>query len=421
MTYVMGSPLKIGMIDVDLLNNGTRHPNLAQMKMSSYCKSKNYDVKLLYTDNDLESLKEYDYLLVSKVFNFTPVPIQLQELIQSSGKTLRQLNQIELTKELKKAEKRVRKKTRIHIGGTGFFDDGGRDLEDQIEHIMPDYELYLEYVEHKIAQGRERSYYADYINCSIGFLSRGCFRRCSFCVNRKYTHAFISNDNVSAFHKPGNKIIYLWDDNFLALGRRCLKLLDMLIATGVPFQFRQGLDLRLMNDEYAKKFMECKYHGDFIFAFDHIQDKDLITEKLDIWRAHCSKETKLYVLCGYDSHCITDPKCYISEGETIDDKDYIDICNTFERVKILMEHKCLPYIMRFVDYKQSKYRGMYVQLARWCNQPSIFKRMSFKEFIIRNLDYVKGNKCASTEALRIFLEDHPDFPEYYLNMKYSSS
>lgn len=411
--------LRIGMIDVDLLNNGTRHPNLAQMKMSSYCKSKGHDVKLLYSEYDLDHLHDYNFLLVSKVFNFTPIPPQLQQIINESGKTLTELNRIKLSTELKKYKKK-NKITFIHVGGTGFFEDGGQDLEEKIEHIMPDYDLYTDYVKEKIKSGRNQSYYSDYIGCSIGFLSRGCFRRCSFCVNKKYKHAFICNDNVSSFHKPGNKIIYLWDDNFLALGRRCLKLLDMLIEADVPFQFRQGLDIRLMTDEYAIKFMQCRYHGDFIFAFDHIQDKDIITEKLDIWRKHCSKETKLYVLCGYDSHCITDPKYYISDGKTIDDKDYIDICNTFERIQILMNYHCLPYIMRYHDYVNSKYKGMYIQLARWCNQPSIFKKMSFREFCIRNLDYVKGDKCSSTEALRIFLEDHPEFPSHYLDMKYSN-
>ncbi len=75
--------------------------------------------------------------------------------------------------------------------------------------------------------------------------------------------------------------------------------------------------------------------------------------------------------------------------------------------------------MRFQDYKISKYKGMYTQLARWCNQPSIFKKMSFREFVIRNLDYVKGDECASTRALKIFLNDYSDFPDELLDMKWT--
>ncbi len=40
--------LNIGMMDVDLLDNGTRHPNLAQMKMAGYCKSRGHKIKLIY-------------------------------------------------------------------------------------------------------------------------------------------------------------------------------------------------------------------------------------------------------------------------------------------------------------------------------------------------------------------------------------
>ncbi len=414
-----GRLLRIGMIDVDLLNNGTRHPNLAQMKMSSYCKSRGHDVRLIYAEDELENLKDYDYLLVSKVFDFTPVPPQLDNMIKNTGKTLEELNRIVLSEEMTYCETHPREDTRIHIGGTGFFADGGRDLEDRIEHIMPDYDLYLEYVETKIGEGRKRSYFSDYLDTSIGFLSRGCFRKCSFCVNRRYDRAEICNEDVRSFLKPGSKRILLWDDNFLALGKRCLPLLDMLIRTGIRFQFRQGLDIRLMTHETAEKFMQCKYYGDYIFAFDHIQDKELIQEKLSIWREHCNKETKLYVLCAYDPHCVTDPKHYISEGETVEEKDYIDICNTFERIRILMRYQCLPYIMRYRDHVDSKYRGMYIQLARWCNQPSLFKKMTFLEYIDLNLRLVKGDDCAPAKALRLFLKDHPEFPPEYLNMRYS--
>lgn len=213
-------------------------------------------------------------------------------------------------------------------------------------------------------------------------------------------------------------MIYLWDDNFLGYGRRCLGLLDKLIEADVPFQFRQGLDIRLMTDEYAERLSQCRYHGDFISAFDHIQDREIIEEKLKVWRAHCTKSTKLYVLCGYGSHCITDPKHYISEGDTMDEKDYIDICNTFERIRILMRHQCLPYITRYHEYEQSRYRGMYVQLARWCNQPGFFKKKSFREFIDVNRGSSNG-RCAASDALELFLNDNPSFPTEYLDMKFS--
>ena len=60
-------------------------------------------------------------------------------------------------------------------------------------------------------------------------------------------------------------------------------MLQSLIDTGRPFQFRQGLDERLIaqskrGEEMAIMLSKSKYHGDFIFAFDHLEDTDLIIE-----------------------------------------------------------------------------------------------------------------------------------------------
>ena len=69
---------KIGLIDADLLDNGTRHPNLALMKMSGYYKEKGCDVSLIesydeITANDYEGIKNYDAIFISKVFDFSKI------------------------------------------------------------------------------------------------------------------------------------------------------------------------------------------------------------------------------------------------------------------------------------------------------------------------------------------------------------
>lgn len=116
----MSVKLRIGMIDVDLLNNGTRHPNLAQMKMSGFCKDLNHDVHLIHTTDELKHLSEYDILLISKVFNYTPIPEPLQDLIDVSGKSMHDLNgSVKDAMELYK--KRKPKNTVLLIGGTGFL------------------------------------------------------------------------------------------------------------------------------------------------------------------------------------------------------------------------------------------------------------------------------------------------------------
>jgi hypothetical protein len=359
--------MRIGIIDADLLDNGTRHPNLALMKISAFHKKKGHSVTLLSSYTELDS---YDKVYISKVFTFTNVPEGITSL------------------------------PNVVIGGTGFFEDGGENLPHKIEHNMPDYDLYKDYANSEIEKGRKRSAVSDYLDYSIGFTTRGCFRKCSFCVNKKYDKAF-KHSPVSEFYEPTRPYIYLWDDNFLAYGG-WEAILDELEAIGKPFQFRQGLDIRLMTDRKAKRLSKTRYHGDFIFAFDHLEERELIEEKLKLWKRYCSKTTKLYVLCAYNS------------------QDEKDIENTFERIRILMEYGCLPYIMRYESYKDSRWRTLYIQIARWCNQPQFFKKKSFRQFCKANQDYHRNRetKCAAYKSMIDFESAFPDIAEKYFDLRF---
>jgi hypothetical protein len=373
--YMFDLPMKIecdrriGIIDSDLLDNGTRHPNLALMKISAFFKSNGNDVNLVKDYNEIDI---YDVLILSKVFTYT------------------KLNNFIFNKE-------------IYIGGTGFslsnYPDV--DLPVQIEHCCPDYSLYDEYIAHKIKLGEKESKWRDYKEFSIGFITRGCFRKCEFCVNKKYDSAFKHAD-IAEFLDESRKRIYLWDDNFFAYPK-WEEELDKLIETGKYFQFKQGLDIRLMTDYKAEKLSKCKYYGDFIFAFDNIEDADLIEKKLAIWRKYNKKNTKLYLFCAYDS------------------QDANDIEKLFQRIEILFKYKCLPYVMRYQDYQNSEFREVYVNVTRWANQQNIVKKMSFREFCEREqeLKVDQSKKCASLRSLNWFEEKYPEIASKYFNMKYS--
>lgn len=362
--------MKIGIIDADLMDNGTRHPNLALMKISGYYKEQGHYVKLIH--NSYMELFEYDKIYLAKVFSFTEVP------------------------------EWVLKRKNIVIGGTGFYPDGGENLPHEIEHHKPDYSLYDEYVEEQLKAGRKRSALEDYMDYSIGFSTRGCFRKCKFCVNKKYDKAF-KHSPIEEFLDNDRPYLYLWDDNFFAYPK-WEEILDAIEATGKPFQFRQGLDLRLMTDRKAKRFNNTNYRGDFIFAFDHIEERDRIIEKIQLWKRYSSKICKLYVLCGFES------------------QDEKDIENTFERIKILMRYGSMPYIMRYEDYKKSKYRSMYIELARWCNQPQFYKKKSFREFCEANQMYKKdqSTNCSAYQAMLDFERDFPEIAAKYFDLKFEN-
>ena len=68
--------MRIGIVDADLLDKGTRHPNLALMKISGYHKSLNDTVELITSYNELDN---FDKIYISKVFTYTKIPEEIFE------------------------------------------------------------------------------------------------------------------------------------------------------------------------------------------------------------------------------------------------------------------------------------------------------------------------------------------------------
>lgn len=366
---------KIGLIDADLLDNGTRHPNLVIMKLSGYFKEKGCDVELIedystITDDNYKGIKNYDAIYISKVFDFSKIDEKILEF------------------------------ENVYFGGTGFFFDGGLDLPCEIEHHMPDYHIYEKYIEHDSKHENKEAYWKDYTDYSIGFATRGCFRKCEFCVNRKYEKVFF-HSHISEWVDPKRKGIYLWDDNIFGYSK-WKEVFDELKEINKPFQFRQGLDIRLLTEDKAVVLNVAKYKGDIIFAFDHIEDKELIEEKLKLWRKHSDKSTKLYVLSGFDG------------------QDEKEIESVFERISIIIKYGCLPYIMRHKNYENSLYKGLFIQIARWCNMPQFLKKMSFRDFCEANQTYHKTEDtlCSSMIALNDFEDKFPDIAKKYFDMRF---
>jgi len=140
-----------------------------------------------------------------------------------------------------------------------------------------------------------------------------------------------------------------------------------------------------------------KYDGSYTFAFDNIEDKELIEKKLQLIRKHTSTIPMFYVLCGFD------------KNDKYDDEFWKqDIFDTFARIEILMKHNCLPYIMRFNRYLESPYQGVYKTVGAWCNQPSFFKKKTLREFGI-----VSGIESARNRYIVDFETLFPDVSQYY--------
>lgn len=391
--------MKIGIIDADLLGRDKhRFPNLVCEKISAYHKKLGNEVQLLM---DYDHMDEYDEIYISKVFTDTWIPEWIDEGVNKE------------TAEISLPEK-------YHVGGTGFFFDHAPNLPDEIEHHMPDYDLYNDWIAQEVASAEAEAekagrkfnkssfmvQFKEYTDYSIGFMTRGCFRKCKFCVNQKYDHVFLHSP-LEEFYDPTRKKICLLDDNFLGCPN-WREILEILRETKKPFKFKQGMDERLLTEERCELLFGSNYDGDYTFAFDNISDYDLIHRKLKLIRKYTrATNVKFYVLVGFES------------------TDHIDIINMWKRVKLLMEFQCLPYIMRYQNknetpWKDSKYRGMYVNMARWCNQPNFYKKKSFREFCLANQANVKteGKICSALKSLQEFEEEFPDVAKEYFDLRF---
>lgn len=395
MSIVPKKSIKIGLVDADLLCNGTRHPNLVLMKLAGFLNDNGIDFHLII-DQD-EDIKPYKYIYISRVFTFTQepafyknaTPYQKKHKFRTGG-TGFYANELNVNIYRQERDKDMSQLERDdflneypnHRGGARTH---GIDLVRQ----MPYYHLYDEFVERKVAEGFKRDKYKDYQQYSIGFLTRGCIRHCPFCIN-KLEDAIFPYSELEWFldeerDEHGHLVrpyIYLWDDNFLAADPDVWRTkLQQLIDTGRPFQFRQGLDERMLaespyGEEMAEMLSRVRYHGDFIFAFDNWKDRSKIEKALRIWKRYNPKKgTKFYLFCGF------------KQSEDNRDKFYKDIWEIFQRIKVLMTYGCVGYIMRHEDYHSAPISNIYIQIARWCNQQAFYKKMSFWEYTYRNQTY----------------------------------
>ena len=211
---------------------------------------------------------------------------------------------------------------------------------------------------------------------SYGFITRGCIRNCSFCVVPKkegYIHQVNKLDDIIR-----HKVVKFLDNNILAF-RGHKKILQELINRKVKCEFNQGMDIRLIDDENAELLSKLNYIDRYTFAFDDKRQEKIITEKMNIAKRYIGNDCKLrfFIYCHPD----------------------MDIKNdVYYRIMWCRKNKVIPYLMRHISCWDSKNRKLYIDLASWCNQPHIFRKMDFEEFIIRRHT---NNPARIDEALKM--------------------
>ena len=344
------------------------------MKLAGYYRNKGFEVTL---KTDYANLQNYDKVFISKVFTKTKVP----------GNILCLPN--------------------VSYGGTGFFYSNAPSLPCGIEHSFPYYELYSGYVNEQLKKGVKPSMLKCFTDYSVGYLTRGCFRRCGFCVNKSYERC-VANSFIEEFYDETRKKVMLLDDNIMA-HPNWMMYFEGLQGLGKPFCFKQGIDIRLITPYFAQMIDRAKYDGDLIFAFDDIADTEQIERKLAMFREYSNKGVMMYLFCCYDRDNLYGNGFWLSDIESI-----------FKRLAIIGKHKVKPYLMRYEKYHESPYAGLYKSLATYCNAGGISKVVSFSEFCEnqRSKGKNKNKPCSAWRYYADFLQRHPHFETRFFNVRY---
>ena len=280
--------MNIGLIDVD----GHGYPNIALMKISDYHKNKGDNV-------EWANIGKYDKTYMSKLFNFTK---DYECGLGSYGEIIK--------------------------GGTGY--DIKSKLDQDIEKSMLDYSIYPMY------------------NFSVQFFSRGCIRKCEFCVVPEKEGLIKAVEPMNL--NPKGEWIEVLDNNFFA-NKDWRESIDYLLKVGQPVNLH-GVDVRIINEEQCYWLNKLKHRKQIHIAWD-LPNIDILPKLKEMIKYVKPYKIMCYVLIGYNTT-----------------KDY-----DMYRIEKLRELGVSPFVMPFD--KSDNYQK---RIARWVNHKAIFNSVEFKDY-----------------------------------------
>jgi len=289
--------VEVGVIDID-----GKMPNLALMKLSAYHKAQGDEVTIITP----VFAPGYEKVYASKVFTWSDLPCM----------------------------------ENVEIGGTGV--DLSVKLPDEVECLCPDYDLY----------------HMDY---SMGFLTRGCIRNCSFCFVPEKEGNIRPAADIEDFLRH-DKVILL-DNNVLA-HEHGIKQIEKLADLKVKVDFNQGMDARLIDDGVAKLLAKVKWIRAIRLACDNSAMKKPLEEAVKRLRSN-----------GYGKEIF----CYMLVCDDTEEAQ--------ERAEFLRGLKVDPFAMPLRD-REGHIPGYEARLfANWVNKKACFKSCTWSEF---RETYIRG-------------------------------
>lgn len=212
------------------------------------------------------------------------------------------------------------------IGGTGY--DVHKELPPEIESVKP--------------------------KINLGFTTRGCIRKCSFCVvPSKEGHIRPVNDLLDLWDGK-TKYIILLDNNILALPEHFKLVCKQARDNKINLDFNQGLDHRLLTQDIIDELKTIR-HKELRFAFDHPSYLPTVERAIKLLKTNRINRCLWYVLVGFNTTFRQD----------------------LERLNYLRANNQNAFVQRYETIYDNK---AYILMARWANQHRMFHTKTFEQF-----------------------------------------
>jgi hypothetical protein len=292
--------MKVLLVDVDSLQ-----PNLALMKLSAHHKAQGDTVGWHIGDPDL--------VYASIVFK--------KNRYKSDGLRF------------------MHPDAKIVVGGSGF--DLSTRLEAEIENIKPDYDLYP-----------DQAY-------SMGFTTRGCTRRCRFCIVPQKEGRLTRAQHPQEFHDDRFDTIMIMDNNWVANK-------DWFMETSAWIRDQKlrliegGMDIRYMTPQIAARLNELKWAKPMKFAYDDERYGKQVTKGLEVL-----KEAGVPIR----HRCMFYVYLDSNDGKAFD--------SALARCRALKGWGVTSFVMFNIDRVPSERTKW---LRHWANRPALYWSCDYKDY-----------------------------------------
>jgi len=275
----------------------TDFPNLALMKISSFHKVCGDSVEWYQPGS------EYDRVYSSKVFTSTPTDDTLP------ADTIK--------------------------GGTGY--DITAVLPDYIEACFPDYSLYN-------------------LSHSMGFLTRGCPRKCPWCFVPAKEGEIRAASTIQQIMHPSHSAAVLMDNNVLA-HQHGIHQIEEIARLGIKVDFNQGLDARLIDAPMARLLSKVKWLSPVRLACDDSSQIETVRRAVETMRWHNVSPRNYW--------------CYVLVK---------DVADAVQRVRFLKGISVEPFCQPYLDMDGTPPTRDQRRLARWVNNRQLYKTRTWGEY-----------------------------------------